>query len=78
MVMPRLAAAASGDSRGLHLDKDGKDRTVRKPRLEAKRLEKAVDFLFVEVDNQIVWPIAGALLVARRRAGHLVVIAMAP
>jgi hypothetical protein len=92
-VIPRLAAAASSDSRGpfrlhgisrddvlswalLHLDKDGKDRTVGKPRLEAKRLEKVVDFRFIDVGNQIVRPIARALLMARRRAGHLIVIAM--
>src|SRR5216683_6437252 len=45
------------------------------PRLDVKCLEKVVDFRFIKVDGQIVWPIAGALLGASRSAGHLVVIA---
>ena len=49
---------------------------MRKPWCDAKRPKKVVDFLFIEVDIQIVWPIAGALFVARRRPGHLVVIAV--
>src|ERR1700724_1039544 len=48
------------------------------PRLDVKCLEKVVDFLFIKVDDQIVWPIAGPLLVARRSAGHLVVILKCP
>jgi hypothetical protein len=48
------------------------------PRLEAKSVENIVDLAVIEVDGQIVWPIAGALLVAGRRAGHLVVIAVRP
>src|SRR6266478_2068688 len=48
------------------------------PRLEVKCLEKVLDFRLIKVDGQIVWPIAGALLVARRSAGHLVVIAKCP
>src|SRR5882724_10003367 len=48
------------------------------PRLEVKCLEKVLDFRLIKVDGQIVWPIAGALLVARRSAGHLVVIAECP
>ena len=60
----------------LHLDEDRKHRPVRRPRLEAKRTEKVADFRFIEVDNQIVGPVAGALLVARRRSRHLVVIAI--
>src|SRR4030088_2112463 len=51
---------------------------MRKPRLEAKRFEKVVDFPLIKVDNQIVWSITGALLVASRSAGHLVVIAKCP
>ena len=49
---------------------------MRKPRLDAQSPKKVVYLLFVEVDDQIVWPVAGALLVARRRAGHLIVIAV--
>ncbi len=49
---------------------------MRKPRCDAKRPKKVVDFLFIEVDNQIVGSITGALLVASRCPGHLVVIAV--
>src|SRR3981189_3619806 len=48
------------------------------PRLDVKCLEKVVDFRLIKVGGQIVRPIAGTLLVASRRAGHLVVIAKCP
>jgi len=62
----------------LHFDKDGKDRTVRTPRLEAKCPRRSSIFVFIKVDDQIVWPIAGTLLVAESACGHLVVIAECP
>ncbi|OIQ66515.1 hypothetical protein GALL_519120 [mine drainage metagenome] len=60
----------------LHPDKDRKARPVRKPRFKAERREEIVDLPFIEVDDQVVGPVAGALLVANGRAGHLVVIAV--
>jgi hypothetical protein len=53
-----------------------KDRAARKPRLDAERIKYVVDLLVIEIDDQIARPIAGALLVALRRAGQLVVVAI--
>src|SRR6185437_5470530 len=58
----------------LHLDEHTEIRPLRRPWLEAKRRQQAVDLRLVEIDNEIVGPVTGPLLVARRRAGHLVVI----
>src|SRR5260370_40897907 len=48
------------------------------PRLEADPMKKRVDLLLIKVDGQVVGPIAGPLLVAGRRARHLIVIAERP
>src|SRR5215471_17004659 len=44
------------------------------PRLKAESRDDAVDLALIEVDNEIVGPVARALLVARRGTGHLVMI----
>jgi len=51
---------------------------VRTPRLEVKRPENVVDFHLLKSRQSDRMAIAGTLLVASRRTGHLVVVAECP
>jgi hypothetical protein len=48
---------------------------VREPGLEAELPKNFVNLAFLEIDRQVVGPVAGALLVANRLAEKLVTIA---
>src|SRR5262249_49512903 len=58
----------------LHTDQHQDTRSWRRPRRHAERPQRCVDLITIEVHDEVVGAITGALLVVGRKSGHSVMI----